>query len=132
MCVPLFVKKKCLILKAVEAITSVGKEIMFLHSKPGSPTAKHQCTGIFTSFNVSSDLLLRTWNFGHWSQNITSKPEAQQVIGVQIPSCFPAERSRIQTSSIATQEWTEVHQQNQTGSTKWAFLVFIWWLLRKI
>lgn len=71
---------------------------MFLYKKLRDKTAEVRLLiGIFAAFNRSSGLFLL-----HRGQRSTSKPEVQQVIRVQILSCFPVEGSRIQTSSIAT------------------------------
>lgn len=45
--------------------------------------------GIFTAFSTSSGLFLCPAHFHRRGQNSTSKPEVQQVIRVQILSCFP-------------------------------------------
>lgn len=83
--------------------------------------------GIFTAFNTSSAQLLCTVpRAGHQSQKYTKSSEFR---------FFPASLWRGQEykhPQLLKQEGTLVHQQNQTGNTKWAFLLFILRLLGRM
>lgn len=68
----------------------------------------------------------------HSAQSSTSKPEYTKSSEFRFfpPSLWRGQECK--HPQLLQQEGTLVHQQNQTGNTKWAFLLFILCLLEKM
>lgn len=117
----------CLIMRVVEIIMCVTKKLCSYTRSLKTWLLKSDSWLAFSPLFTSSCLfLLRR------GQNSTLKPEVQLVIRVQILSCFPVEGSRIQTSSIATAEGNISPLAEPNRKHRWAFLLFIFWLLRNM